>query len=255
MDGSAPSAKAAETARSVGAPEGVREGLRAHGTAAAGIVAGEADNNFGVAGVCPSCEVMLLRARDFDRAHSVLPKLAEAVRYAVAQGANVVSVSDGRFAPDVLPEVDSEIRAALAEAEAQGVVVVASAGNDRNLGVRLPAAYPTVLAVASVGPSWGPSSTTSHGPNVDVAAPGECIHTLSPNGETRCFEGTSAAAPIVAALAALLVAAHPNWDPGHIRSHIENTARPVKLDGASELEGRLGAGVVDFAAALAAPTS
>ncbi|MDH5493290.1 MAG: S8 family serine peptidase [Myxococcales bacterium] len=232
------------------ASETLREGLRAHGTAAAGVVAAEADNGIGVAGACPECELLLLRARDFELAHTVLPALAEALRYAIAQGARIVSVSDGRFAADVPAELDAELRAAISEAEAAGVLIVASAGNDGERGVRLPAAYPTVLAVASVGPEFRPSPWTSHGPEVDLCAPGECLHSLGPGGGLHCFEGTSASTPLVAALAALVLAANPSWDPARIREHLRATSQPLDLRDHPELELRLGAGVIDFAAAL-----
>jgi subtilisin family serine protease len=235
---------------SITASPALNDALRAHGTAAAGIVAAEADNGIATAGACPRCTLMLLRARDFERARTVMPLLPAAIRYAVAHGADVISISDGRFAADVSAELDAEIVSALAEAEAMGVVVVASAGNDGARGVRLPAAYPTVMAVASVGPELAPSATTSHGPEVDVAAPGECVRTLDVDAGTRDFAGTSAAAPIVAALAALVMSAEPSLDPAAVRARIRETATPIDLSDSPELEGRMGTGVVSFGEAV-----
>lgn len=224
--------------------------LHAHGTAVAGIVAARNDNGVGVAGSCPGCRLMLLRARDFDEAHNVMLLLTEAIGYAVENGARVISISDGVPPGDIDPDVESEVEAAIEEAVAAGVVVVASAGNDA-AGVRWPAALEPVVAVAAVDAQQRPSSWTSFGAEVDVAAPGECIFTTAPEGRYGYFEGTSASAPIVAGLAALLVTAHPDWTVEEIADRMRATAQDVALDARPELEGQMGDGVVDFAAALA----
>jgi subtilisin family serine protease len=229
----------------------LRPDLLAHGTAAAGVIAARTDNGVGVAGCCPGCRLMLLRGRDFRDAHDVMPVLAEAIRYAVDNGARVVSVSDGVVAAEVAPDVGAEVEAALAVAREAGVVVVASVGNDGAGGVRWPARLDSVVAVAAVDPDMRPTGWTSFGPEVDIAAPGQCIYTTGPRGRYEYFEGTSAAAPIVAGLAALLLAAHPEWGVEEVTSHLDRSAAPVRFDARPEAEGLLGRGVVDFAAALA----
>lgn len=224
--------------------------FRGHGTAAAGVVAAAADNKLVVAGGCPGCRLMLLRARDFLEAHDVMPRLAEALRYSIDNGARVVSLSDGVPLGRLDPDDQAEVEAALDEARAADVIVVASAGNDGADHVRWPACDEEVVAVASVDLERRPSSWTSFGEEVDLSAPGECIYTTGPEGGEGYFEGTSASAPIVAALAALVVSAHPDWTRDQVVTRLRRGARPVELDRRPELEGQMGAGVIDFGATL-----
>lgn len=221
-----------------------------HGTAAAGVIAAQTDNEIGVAGCCPGCRLMLLRGRDFQTAHNVMPVLAEAIRYAADNGAQVISVSDGVPADDVDPTVEADVTAAIELARDSGVIVVVSAGNDGSAGLRWPGLLDPVIGVASVNPENIPSSWTSYGPEVDVAAPGECIYTTRTGGSYGYFSGTSASAPIVAGLAALLKSEHPTWSADELVEHIRSTATPASFDGRSDVEGQLGAGVVSFAGAL-----
>jgi len=89
-----------------------------------------------------------------------------------------------------------------------------------------------------------PTTWSTFGPEVDVSAPGTCVYTTAADSEHGVFEGTSAAAPIAAGLAALLFAAHPGWSAEQVASRIVETAH----DGG---DARYGAGTIDFAAALA----
>ena len=224
--------------------------LLSHGTAVAGIIAARTDNGAGVAGCCPGCQLMLLRGRDFVEAHNVMPVLAEAIRYAVRNGARVINISDGVLDGWLEPEMVTEIEAALEEADEAGLVVVASAGNDGGEIVRWPGSMDAVVAVASVDAQMRPSAWTSFGAEVDVAAPGECIYSTAPQGGYGYFEGTSAAAPIVSGLAALLFTAHPTWSAAEVVEQILSTTRPALFDTRPEAEGELGTGVVDFNAAI-----
>jgi subtilisin family serine protease len=222
-----------------------------HGTTIAGTIAAATDNGEGVAGSCPDCRLMLLRGRDFVHTFNVMPILGEAIRYAVDNGARVISISDGVLDGELEAETIAEVEAALEQADAAGVVVVASAGNEGDEVVKWPARVPTVVAVAAVDHDSRPTSWTSFGAEVDVSAPGTCVFSTSPEDAYDYFGGTSASAPIVAGLAALEVAAHPTWSPAEIVQQIRATASPIRLDRRPGLEGGLGAGVVDFAAAVA----
>ena len=221
-----------------------------HGTSVAGIVGAETNNAVGVASCCPGCALMILKARDFVTTGSVLPRFGAAVDYAIAHGARVLNVSDGALPSSVPDALASDLEAAAARAEQAGLVIVASAGNDGASVVRWPARIPTVLAVAAVDWDGVPTSWTSFGPEVGVAAPGVFVETTVPDGRYDWFDGTSASAPIVSGLAAMLVSEHPDWTPSQIRARIAQTARPASLETRPEVTGLFGAGVVDFAAAL-----
>ncbi len=204
----------------------------------------------GVAACCPGCTLMILKGRDFVTTSTVLPRFGAAVDYAIAHGARVLNVSDGSLPSSVDAALASDLEAAAARAEQAGLVVVASAGNDGADVVRWPARIPTVLAVAAVDWGGAPTSWTSFGAEVAVAAPGVFVETTAPDAAYDYFDGTSASAPIVSALAAMLVSEHPDWSAAAVRARIVQTARPARLDGRPEVVGLFGAGVVDFAAAL-----
>jgi subtilisin family serine protease len=226
------------------APEG--PGRDRHGTAVAGIVAAQTDNGIGVAGGCPGCRLMILKARDFDRVNTVVPRLAEAIDYAVTHGAKVVSISDGVPAGSAGVDTEQAVEAAIERAAEAGVLVVASAGTDGAYPVRFPASLPGVLAVAAVDDDSAPTAWTSYGVAVDVAAPGTFIFTTTPDGSYDYFDGTSASAPITAALAALLASKHPDWSVAQIVDRIRSTTSPARFDGREDLAGRFGAGIISF---------
>ena len=228
------------------AENGIDPALHGHGTSVAGIIGADTDNGIGVAACCPYCRLMLLRGRDFREAHNVMPVLAVAIRYAVDNGARVINISDGIPLDRLDPAVFLEVESAIAEANATGVVIIASAGNDAAESVRWPARLDQVVAVGAVDEQWRPTSWTSYGSEVNLSAPGQCIYTTVPDGKYGYIEGTSASAPIVAGLAAMLIAVHPEWTPEEVVARMKVTAKDVKFDTRPELEGLLGAGVVDF---------
>jgi subtilisin len=146
--------------------------------------------------------------------------------------------------------VATQVEEALRAATDAGVIVVASAGNDGALGVRWPARLDSVIAVASVDSRSRPASWTSYGAEVDLVAPGQCVYTTRPPDGYRYFEGTSASAPIVAGLAALLVASHPSWSVEEIVRRMRETSSMARIDAPSDILDGLGAGLVDFSSAL-----
>ncbi|MFQ5558613.1 MAG: S8 family serine peptidase, partial [Acidimicrobiales bacterium] len=165
--------------------------LLGHGTSVASVAAGAANNDFGGAGVCSECKILPVQAAT---PNGSVPwsASAEGVIWAVDNGADVINLSFGG-------QSESQLLAdALAYAAAQGVVVVASAGNYGTDAGVYPAANPTVLSAAGHDPAFGRYPWSSYGPWVDVAAPG-CTTAVSGTGiGTVC--GTSFASPWTAGL-------------------------------------------------------
>ncbi len=102
----------------------------------------------------------------------------------------------------VLNSPDPDVEAAIAYAHARGVIVVAAAGNAGNGDATYPAAYPMVVSVAATDDADQLYPWSSYGSWVTLAAPG-CSLTTALGGGFATFCGTSAAAPVVAGLAAL----------------------------------------------------
>ncbi len=166
------------------------------------------------------------------------------VAYAAQQGADVILMAWND------PVISEEEKNILLSARAGGALLIGSAGN---LGVdkpMYPAAHEAVLAVAALKDESRLRSS-NYGGFVDIAAPGFQIGTRDATEfGLRARDGTSPAAATVAAAAIALFARRPESDPLLVRACLLATATPI--DGLIDAElGRLGAGRVDAAAALA----
>ncbi|MFF0476589.1 S8 family serine peptidase [Streptomyces sp. NPDC004284] len=180
-----------------------------HGTLVTSLIFGQPGK--GVTGIAPRCRRLLLPVfRDGDEARVPQLDLARAIERAVQEGAQVINISGGERVPDGQP--DELLGRALRLCDDQGVLVVAAAGNDGCDGLQVPAAVPSVLVVGATGPdgtplqisNWGAAYAT-HG----VVAPGEAVEGAAPGGGRAAVTGSSFATPLVAGVAALLVAAQP----------------------------------------------
>ena len=157
---------------------GTGEDCENHGTPIAGLIAGRAAGDERVLGVAPDALIAPVR---FDGALEQAPAamIADAIRAGAERG-RVLNLS---FA---VPVDNPLIRAAVQDALARDVVVVAAAGNERREQPGLtwyPAAYDGVLAVASVDAAGQPAEDSNRGPWVDVGAPGVDLVSLSAGGE------------------------------------------------------------------------
>ncbi|MGV9193466.1 S8 family serine peptidase [Microbacterium sp. MC2] len=223
-----------------------------HGSWVASLAAGRGTGpDTGVIGVAP--EASLLSASiGFGSSASVpfVEQVAEAMRWAVDNGADVINLS---FTTNTLDWDESWDDAFLYAYEHDAVVIVA-AGN-RGTGterVGAPATIPGVLTVAGIDKSGRASREASTaGITVGISAPSEELLGVSADGTVVIWQGTSGAAPIVAGIAALVRAAHPELDAANVINRIIKTARPAP--GARSVPDRLyGYGIVDADRAVSA---
>jgi membrane-anchored mycosin MYCP len=270
-----------------------------HGTAVAGIIGAEPDSDGSAfSGIAPNVTILSIRQSSNKFRASDDPSgsgfgdvdtLARAVRTAADMGATVINVSSVACLPTDAGLDDRPLGAALAYAvDVKNVVVVAAAGNvggagqcpeqnpatdparpgqpdwDRVSVVVSPAWYDDyVLTVGSVDERGAPSSFSLAGPWVDVAAPGEGIVSLDPDGEGLVsslptadtpmpISGTSYAAPVVSGIAALVRSRSPELTARQVMRRIEETAH----EPATGWDPVVGHGVVDALAAVSgdAPT-
>ncbi|WP_460944095.1 S8 family peptidase [Okibacterium endophyticum] len=221
-----------------------------HGSWVASLAAGRGNGESnGVIGTAPAANLLSISV-GFGSSGSTVPfdeQVAEGVRWAVDNGADVINMSLTTNTKDWPESWDD----AFLYAYENNVVIVAAAGN-RGSGtdvVGAPATIPGVLTVAGVNKDGAASEGAStQGITLGVAAPSEELVGASPDGSYVQWAGTSGASPIVAGIAALVIAAHPDLDTANVINRIVSTARPAP-DGNALLYGN---GYVDAAAAVTA---
>jgi subtilisin family serine protease len=209
-------------------------GGAAHGTHVTGIIAAERNNNLGVNGVASEVRIMAVRAapdgdeRDKD--------IANAIRYAVDNGAKIINMSFGKaFSPEK-KVVDDAMR----YAGSKGVFLVHAAGNDASDNDSIPIypsstyldgnVIPNLITVGASGKENDRSLVryfSNYGKeNVDVFAPGMEILSTVPGGKYDIKQGTSMAAPVVAGIAAVLKYHFPKLTPEDLKRIIMKSAVP-----------------------------
>ncbi len=229
-----------------------------HGTHVAGIIAGLAngsENQYGVASKV--AKIMTVRAvpdgdeRDKD--------VANAVRYAVDNGAKILNMSFGK---PVSPG-KNVVWDAFKYAESKGVLLVKAAGNE-NEDIAEHQYFPTnfksqtdekpfINNMIVVGSNTNDvaalkSSFSNYDKKmVDVFAPGSEIYSTVPDGKYEYLQGTSMASPVVAGSAAVLLAYMPNLKPDQIIESLAKTSNASTANGFGDLS-RSG-GVIDVAKA------
>ena len=208
------------------------------------MIGGRAGNGLGTAGVAPDVTIMPLVIGSGSSVDVTLG--AEAIRYAVDHGADVINASwGGPFGGWAL----DNLRSAVAYAAAHDVLVVAAAGNDsgnRDTSLLYPASL-TEANVVTVGNSTAAdtiSSSSAYGAaSVDLFAPGDLVFTTSNGGGFRLVSGTSIAAPQVAAAYALYRAAWPDATAAELKQALLDDVDPVPaFAGKSVTGGRLSIG-------------
>jgi serine protease len=193
-----------------------------HGSHVAGTIAQATNNGIGGAGLAYCVTIMPVKVLA-GNGSGTNEGVAEGIRYAADEGAQVINMSLGGSHPSKV------IESAVAYAYKKGVVIVAAAGNSGG-PVGYPAAYPGVIAVSATDEDDDMASFSSHGPEVAIGAPGTNVmqQTICNGGKDKCegFEalnGTSMATPHVAAAAALLVG-QGITDPDAVREKLQSTA-------------------------------
>ncbi|MEO3755869.1 S8 family serine peptidase [Streptomyces sp. B6B3] len=215
-----------------------------HGTAVAGLIAGRRADGDRIAGVAPGATIYPVRMADgVDQATQ--NTLAAAIRDAVANDADIINLSLA-----VASDHDA-IREAIADAVAADVLVVAATGNEGNENVTggrmYPAAYDGVLAVGAVDANGEPLDSSNFGPWVDLAAYGDDMVVVAPDGEGYRVEGgTSMAAAQVSGAAALLMSRFDDLSAAEVARRLIGSASLAS----GEVNDRTGAGIVDPFGAL-----
>jgi Subtilase family/FG-GAP-like repeat len=222
-----------------GDPDATSDTGNNHGTNVAGVLGAATDNGIGIAGIAPGARILPLRTAD-NILHSS-PRLAAALVYAADRGAEVASMSLGAETGYTLP-----LGRAAAYAHRKGMVMVAAIGNEFHFHHEFPATLDEVIAVGGLNPDTAnqaarderaallggdfklKASYSDFGPHIDVVAPTQVPTTNWGGGYRMTWDGTSAAAPHVAATAALVISRGRQLGlrltPDEVRQLIRQTA-------------------------------
>ena len=216
----------------------VKGAFNFHGTHVAGIIAAKRGNNLGIDGVADNVRIMAIRAvpngdeRDKD--------IANAIRYAVDNGAQIINMSFGKSYSPYKSVVDKAVK----HAEKNDVLLIHAAGNSSK-DIDVKDNFPTQtyesgknaknwLEIGALSWKNGEESVatfSNFGKNsVDVFAPGVDIYSTAPDQEYENASGTSMAAPVTAGVAAILKSYFPTLSARQVRDIIiQSSMKPEKL--------------------------
>ena len=223
-----------------GQPDAYGDGTHAtHGTVVAGIAGAVTNNALGIAGAGWNAKVMPLNTTCEDSEN--LCRTLAGVVYASLMGADIINCSFGSY------DYSEVSLRAFEAAFAEGALAVTAAGN-AGVNVDQETHYPSGYAVTlSVGGTARTSDRNqfNYGRSVNVFAPGIGIHATLPENRYGTSSGTSMAAPLTSAVAALVKTAFPDYTPGQIREQVRLTAQNIDAAQFAGNPGEYGRGRVD----------
>ena len=194
-----------------------------HGTHIAGIIGARGGNSFGISGVSPRVSLMILKY--YDPNTNNLENTIRAIRYAVKMKANIINYSGGG-----VEYAEKEFQA-IKEAEANGVLFVSAAGNERSNSDEkgkhyFPADYDlsNIISVTAINNDTQVLASSNYGVRtVDLAAPGENIYSTLPGNSFGLMTGTSQATAFVTGVAALVMSHNREFSAAEVKKYILKT--------------------------------
>jgi len=200
-----------------------------HGSHVAGIAAASTNDSVGIAGVSWGAKIMPLKVLGSNGGGSTAD-VAEAIYYAVDNGASVINMSLGSSGSS-WPCYWYDVEDAFNYAVNHNVLLVVAAGNDGKDGVSCPGAYDQAFAVGSTDSSDSRSYFSNYGSRLDIVAPGSSIYSTWSGGSYGYKSGTSMATPHVAGLAALVWGVNPGFTAAQVREIIQTSANDLGSTG------------------------
>lgn len=222
-----------------------------HGTHVAGIIAAS-NNDSGVVGVAPNAKIYALKILN-STGSGYTSAIIQALDWAINNGVNIVNLSFG-----TVNYPGTSLEDALINAEAKGLTIIASAGNNGTcIGdtdtVNYPAKFASVISVGAVDKSNSHPCFSASGSKLDFVAPGVSINSTKLGGGNALYSGTSMATPHVAGTAATLIGSSVidiNGD-GKINDEVKDILKKTATDlGTSGVDNLYGNGLVKVDSAI-----
>ncbi len=212
-----------------------------HGTKVAGIIGATSNNSLGITGIASGIKIMpisICYTADGERlgiSASTSTQFANAIRFAADNGASIINNSWSFNTTNPISQINSAIN----YAHTKDCVVVFASGND-NGAVSQPAAGSpaNTLVVGAIDKYGYRSDFSNYGSSLDIVAPGSGIWTTTWTGGYDSRNGTSYAAPHVAAIAGLTLAVNPSLSNSDICKILESTAQKISNYSFSTTTGR-----------------
>ena len=212
-----------------------------HGTNVAGIALASGNNTIGYAGVNWNAKVMICKALNENNSGSYAA-MAEAIYYAVDNGAKVINMSIGGSGNS------TTLSDAIDYCYDNGVVLVACMMNFNNSVTYYPAGYNKTIAVGATNPDdtrsnpffWSTTSGSNFGSHIDLVAPGNYMYGLSDTSDTyygSYWGGTSQASPLVAGVVSLLLSQNPALTFEEIRTILRESSEDQVGDPSEDING------------------
>jgi subtilisin family serine protease len=204
-------------------------------------------NDYGLVGVAPDVSIMPLRVvNENDRNMDIV--VAEAIEYATANGADIISMSISISAEygEITNSTSYQlVENALAQAYSQNVLIVAAAGNSNEAEPVQPANDSHVIAVGAITSEKDLATFSNHG--AEVVAPGKDINSTIPNEGFSSSSGTSMATPHVSGALALLKSYNLNATNDELRDLLQVSAVDLGVLG---YDGDFGYGLINVTKAM-----
>jgi len=221
--------------------------IKDHGAFVSGIVSARANNGIGIAGVGYNTKILPLKITNTGE---VLTRGYESIVYGATHGCSVINcswgghVTDGKFGEDIINFTTYNYN----------VLVVAACGNDNNELPLWPAAYRNVISVGSVNANDQKSTGqygSTYGWDVDLMAPGLNICSTSHDNGYLTSSGTSFAAPMVSACAAIVKSYFTQLTPIQVAQRLRVTTDYIDTIAANvDFAGKMGKGRLNLFRAL-----
>ncbi len=204
-----------------------------HGSMVAGVIA-SANNQLGTVGVCPWCKIKPYKTSSDDditqdtNGNYIAPGLYQdsmisSIYHAISKGIKIINISAGS---NIYSSVYQEV---IDYARDNGVIIVASSGNDNSNNLFWPASFDSVISVSSINKDLTKSSYSNYGQAVDISVPIDNGVVTPVYKNTQGVDlwslralGTSFASPVVSGIIGLIYSLYPGITPNTVRTLLKN---------------------------------